>query len=388
MADDSDADKTEPASSRRIEQAREDGNVPQSRELSTFLVLMTAVVTFWVVSGWIARHGIVILRDGLTLSREQVFDTSFMYQQLSRLSLDALMVMIPFMAVMVVSAVAAPLAMGGLLFSFKAFQPDLTRLDPLNGLKRIISVQGAIELVKGLLKSSLIGSVGGWVLWSHRGEILALMSMPLETGVSTFSHLLLLAMLLIVSSLALIAMLDVPYQIWHYYDGLKMTKEELKQEYKEQEGDPQLKARIRSRQRDMARRRMMAAVPKADVVVTNPTHYAVALKYESSSMGAPTIVAKGADLIAQQIRELAAENKVPMLEAPPLARALYRHAEVGDQVPAGLYTAVAEVMAYVYQLNHFLTLGGLPPEEPQDLQIPEGMDPGARTDTDDETRQA
>ncbi len=156
-----------------------------------------------------------------------------------------------------------------------------------------------------------------------------------------------------------------------------MTKEEVKQEYKEMEGDPQLKARIRSRQRDMARRRMMAAVPKADVVVTNPTHYAVALKYESGSMGAPKVVAKGADLVAQAIRELAEEHKVPLLEAPPLARALFRHTEVGDQVPASLYTAVAEVMAYVYQLNQFLAGGGLPPEEPHDLDVPPEMDPGA-----------
>jgi flagellar biosynthetic protein FlhB len=171
----------------------------------------------------------------------------------------------------------------------------------------------------------------------------------------------------------------VPFQLWQYYDRLKMTREELRQEHKEMEGDPQLKARIRSQQREIARRRMMSEVPKADVVVTNPTHFAVALKYDSATMAAPKIVAKGMNLVALRIRELAAENKVPVLEAPPLARALHRHAEIGDQVPAGLYTAVAEVMAYVYQLNQFMASGGalLPPELPGAIAVPTDLDPGA-----------
>ncbi len=381
MAEGSDQEKTEPASGRRIEQARADGNVPHSRELSSFLIMITAVVTLLVVARWLVAHASGLMRAGLSFGREQSFNSEYMYEQLSRLSIDALLALVPFFAMMLVAAVAAPVMMGGLIFSFKAFQLDLNRLDPVNGLKRVVSLNGLAELVKGLLKSGLVGFVGAWVLWSQRGEIVALMSMPLEPGMSMFGDMLLMSLLWIVASLALVAALDVPFQLWHYYHGLKMTKEELKQEYKEMEGDPQLKARIRSRQRDMARRRMMAAVPKADVVVTNPTHYAVALKYEAGKMGAPTVVAKGADLVAQAIRELAEEHRVPLLEAPPLARALFRHAEVGDQVPAALYTAVAEVMAYVYQLNHFLAQGGLPPEEPHDLDVPPEMDPGAAAAT-------
>jgi len=191
-----------------------------------------------------------------------------------------------------------------------------------------------------------------------------------------FSHMVLVCSLLVIASLALVAGIDVPFQLWQYHDRMKMTKEDLKQELKEQEGDPQIKARIRARQREMAKRRMMEAVPKADVVVTNPTHFAVAIKYEAGKMGAPTVVAKGADLVAQAIRALAVENHVPLLEAPPLARALFRHTEIGDQIPAALYTAVAEVMAYVYRLNQFLSLGGLPPDEPHDLPVPESLDPG------------
>lgn len=377
MAEDSDLEKTEPASGRRLEQARADGNVPHSRELSTLVVLMSAVVVFWVVSSWLVQHVSALMRDGISVTRRQMFEAQFMYEHLTDLSLDALLAITPFFALMVVASIVPSVVMGGLIFSFKSFQLDLNRLNPINGIKRVVSLNGLAEMFKGVAKAVLIGSVGSWVLWSQRGDILALVSMPMEVGFAWFGHMLMMSLLLIVSSLILIAAADVPFQLWHYHNGLKMTKEELKREYKEMEGDPQLKGRIRARQRDMARRRMMAAVPKADVVVTNPTHYAVALKYEASGMGAPTVVAKGADLVAQAIRELAAEHNVPLLEAPPLARALFRHTELGDQIPAALYTAVAEVMAYVFQLNHYLTQGGLPPEEPHDLPVPRELDPGA-----------
>ena len=183
--------------------------------------------------------------------------------------------------------------------------------------------------------------------------------------------------MLIVSSLALIAAIDVPFQLWEYHRRLRMTKEEVRQETKEQEGDPQIKARIRAAQREMSRRRMMTNVPTADVVVTNPTHYAVALKYDPDKAGAPIVVAKGMNLIALNIRELARENSVPILEAPPLARALYANCELEQQIPAALYTVVAEVMAWVFQLNHWMAEGGLPPEQPTGLAVPEGMDPAA-----------
>jgi flagellar biosynthetic protein FlhB len=194
---------------------------------------------------------------------------------------------------------------------------------------------------------------------------------------ASFGHMIVFAMIGLVAGLALIAAIDVPFQLWRYYAGLRMTKEELRQEMKEMEGDPHLKARIRSQQREMARKRMMAEVPKADVVVTNPTHFAVALKYDRDRMGAPQVVAKGMSLVAQKIRELAVTNGVPVVEAPPLARALYRHTEIGEQVPAALYTAVAEILAYVYQLNQYLTTGNvLPPVPPQAIGVPDGMDPG------------
>ena len=192
-----------------------------------------------------------------------------------------------------------------------------------------------------------------------------------------FSETVAFSALMIVLSLGLLALIDVPFQLWQYHKKLRMTKEEVKREGKEQEGDPQVKGRIRAMQREMARRRMMAEVPKADVVVTNPTHFSVALKYDAQRMGAPVVIAKGRGETALKIRELARENKVPVLEAAPLARALYKHCELEQAIPAALFTAVAEVMAYVYQLDTWMKEGGLPPPPPAHLPVPAGMDPGS-----------
>ena len=377
MAEGSDLEKTEAASSRRIEQAREDGQVPQSRELQSFLLLMAGVLALWVSSQWMYQHVGQLMRDGLMVDRQQAFNPQAMEQVFTRLGGEGLLAIAPLLAVLMVAAVAGPLAMGGINFSTKAFELNPGRMNPLNGIKRMFSLNGLVELFKSTLKAALVGGVAAWLLWHNRDDLLGLLAMPLESGLAQFGHMLLVACLTLVMGLAVIAGIDVPYQLWQYYHGLRMTKEEVKRENKESEGDPKVKSRIRARQREMARRRMMESVPKADVVVTNPTHYAVALKYDAARMGAPTVVAKGADLVAEVIRELAAEHHVPLLEAPPLARALFRHAEVGQQVPAALYTAVAEVMAYVYQLNNFLSQGGLPPLAPADLPVPAGMDPAS-----------
>jgi flagellar biosynthetic protein FlhB len=269
--------------------------------------------------------------------------------------------------------------MGGWIFSPKAFQLDFTRMDPVKGLGRMFSWQSIAELVKAILKALLIGGVLYWVVRHEQDRLFALLAQPIETGLTSFSQVLFFSFVALIGGLALIVAIDVPFQLWQYHDRLKMTREELKKEARESEGDPQLKARIRSQQREMARSRMMSQVPKADVVVTNPTHFAIALKYDGASMGAPVVVAKGMNLIAGRIREIAAENQVPQLEAPPLARALYRHAEVGDQIPASLFAAVAEVMAWVYQMNEFAAnaAGTLLPTPPALIAVPDGLDPGA-----------
>ncbi len=380
MAEESDLEKTEAPSQRRLEQAREEGQVPQSRELSTFLVMMAGVAGLWVMGHWVADRLFGLMKRGLSFDRAEAYDGAAMLASFSHLFSDALLTLLPLFLILLIAAVSAPVLLGGAVFSPKVLSADLTRLDPLKGFERMFSVHGLAEMVKAILKSILVGGIGAWAIWREKDHLFALMREPLETGMPDFAGTILFSSLLVVTSLGLLALIDVPFQLWQYHSKLKMSKEELKQEMKEQEGDPQIKARIRSMQREMARRRMMEAVPKADVVVTNPTHYAVALKYDAERMGAPVVVAKGLNLVALRIRELAKEHEVPVLEAPPLARALYAHCELEHAIPATLYTAVAEVMAYVFQLNHWLATGGLPPELPADLPVPPDLDPATLAD--------
>ncbi|MBI5861630.1 MAG: flagellar type III secretion system protein FlhB [Rhodocyclales bacterium] len=378
MAEESDLERTEPASARRLEQAREDGNVPHSRELVAFMVMAAGAGTFWVLGGWIA-HGVAdLVRQGLSFNRAAAFDTAIMRGSTLAMTADAFAYVGPLFVIIIAAIIATPFVMGGWVFSPKAFTLDLTRIDPIKGLGRMFSWQSIAELVKAILKALLIGGVLYWVVRHEQDRLFALLAQPVETGLVAFSQVLFFSFVALIGGLAVIAAIDVPFQLWQYHDRLKMTREELKKESRESEGDPQLKARIRSQQREMARSRMMSEVPKADVVVTNPTHFAVALKYDSGAMGAPIVVAKGMNLIAQRIRDLASDNKVPLLEAPPLARALYRHADVGDQIPAPLYAAVAEVMAYIYQLNQFAASAGamLPPTAPALIAVPAELDPG------------
>ncbi|MDO9597067.1 MAG: flagellar biosynthesis protein FlhB [Azoarcus sp.] len=377
MAEESDLEKTEPASPRRIEQAREEGQVPQSRELSTFLVTMTGVATLWLFGGWMADRLYGLLRRAFAFEREMAFDHVLMLDGLNIQLGGALLTLMPLFLTLLVAAVASPIALGGLVFSSKALGPNFGRMNPIKGLGRMFSVHGLAEMVKAMLKALLIGGVAATVLWMSKDHLFDFMVEPLEVAMPDFADTVAFTALLITSSLGLLALMDVPFQLWQYHKKLRMTKEEVKREGKEQEGDPQLKGRIRAMQREMARRRMMSEVPKADVVVTNPTHFSVALKYDANKMAAPIVVAKGRGELALKIREIARENNVALLEAPPLARALYTHCELEQAVPAALFTAVAEVMAYVYQLNHWVANGGLPPQLPAELPVPEGLDPGA-----------
>lgn len=375
MAEDSDLERTEPASGRRLEQAREEGQVPHSRELSSFLVLMAGTAALWIMGPTLADNIARILRRGLTVDRNAAFDTEALPHLFLSMAGDALVAMGPFFLVLIGAALATPFLLGGFNFSSKAFSPDFTRMSPLSGIKRMFSVNSVAELVKAVLKSILVASVAAWVMMHEREAVFALIGQPIDVGLRSISHVVLYSTLVIVASLALIAAIDVPYQLWQYYSRLRMTKEETKQEFKELEGDPQVKGRIRSMQRERARKRMMSAVPQAQVVVTNPTHYAVALQYDDKHP-APRVVAKGSGLIAQKIREIAEAHGVPLLEAPPLARALFRHTEIGDLIPPTLYRAVAEVMAYVYQLNHYIAHGGFAPSAPAELPVPPALDPG------------
>lgn len=380
MAEDSDLEKTEAATGKRIEKAREEGKVVQSKELAIFIQLMAAVGGLMLMGSYIMEKLIAITRHGLTLDRAAAFDPTMMMTRFMHDTGGALIAFLPLILLLVLAAFAGPLLMGGWNFTWKPLTPNFTKINPISGIKRIISLNSLMELSKASIKATIIGSIGAWVIWSYKDELFSLATESLGAGVSHMGDILFTSALFMVSSLILIVLADVPYQIWHYGKDLRMTKEEVKQENKEMEGDPQIKARIRSAQRDAARKRMMGAVPKADVIITNPTHYAVALKYEEGKMTAPQIVAKGMGLIAERILELAQENAVPILEAPPLARALYRHANIGDTVPERLYTAVAEVLAYVYQLRNpeYAEHRPLKPHHlpvPADMDIPEAPEP-------------
>jgi flagellar biosynthetic protein FlhB len=375
MAEESDLERTEPASPKRLEQAREEGDVPRSRELSTCTILLAAGGALWAAGDSVIKQLDRALIGALSMDRAQIYDPALVFSRVGAELFDVLFAFAPVALLMVVVALASPLLIGGWLFSAKALQPNFSRLNPVAGLGNLFSSRSLVELLKAIAKALLVGSVAFMVVMGQKNAIFGLISEPLQTSAAHIGRLLGICFLSIVGALVLIAAIDAPYQMWHYANKLKMTRQEIIQESKEANGNPQIKAKIRAQQREIARRRMMSEEPTADVVVTNPTHYAVALKYTEGSMRAPKVVAKGADTVAAKIRELAAENKVPLLEAPPLARALYRHTELGDEIPDTLYAAVAEVLAYVFQLRTFSNFGGVRPVEPGDLPVPKDMDP-------------
>jgi flagellar biosynthetic protein FlhB len=263
---------------------------------------------------------------------------------------------------------------GGWLFSAGAVTPDFGRSNPISGIARLFSVNSLAELGKAIAKSTVIGGIGYLVITHYKAEMIAMAALPLESSISYLGAMAISAFIYITAGMLIIVGIDVPFQLWEYYRKLKMTKEEVRQEMKESEGDPQLKGKIRSMQREMARKRMMSEVPKADVIVTNPTHYAVAIRYDETTMRTPRVVAKGTYLLATRIQEIASEHRIPILRTPPLARALYKYAELEAEIPVALFTAVAEVLAYVYQLRSFHTQGGTMPVLPEELSVPEGMD--------------
>lgn len=320
-----------------------------------------------------------MLRNGLAFDQRVPLDPGVMMEQAVQGFGQALMTLLPIFGLLAVIAVLSSVVLGGIVISGKPLQPNLSKLSPLAGLKRMFSSQTVVELVKALAKALLVGGVAVWVIWRYHDDMLGLMHVAPSAALTRALTIVAICCALIVASLAVIVALDVPWQIWSHLKKLRMSKEDVRQEHKESEGDPHVKARIRQQQRQAARRRMMADVPKADVVVTNPTHYAVALRYDESKSGAPRVLAKGTGLIAAKIRELAAEHKIPTLEAPPLARALHQHVELGQEIPAELYTAVAEVLAWVFQLRSWRAGWGTEPTAPSRLPVPAALDPQAKT---------
>jgi flagellar biosynthetic protein FlhB len=376
MADSSNAEKTEPASAKRLKQARESGDIPRSREVATFTVLMTAGVGLWMLGGGVVNKLSSTLEHGLSLDREQIYNPAVLIERITADIGGVMLACLPLAVAIMLVAVVSPLLIGGWNFSAKSFMPNFGKLNPLNGLGNMVSSNALIELLKALAKTLLVGAVAWYVVVSEKDAVVGLAVEPLGAAVSHLGGLVAKAFLIMVGALGAIAVLDGPYQKWHYANKLKMTRQEVIQESKESDGNPQIKGKIRQMQREMAKKRMMSNVPTADVVVTNPTHFAVALKYADGKQGAPRVVAKGTDEVAARIREIAKENKVALLEAPALARALYKHTDIDDEIPEALYSAVAEVLAYVYQLRAY-TKGTSDryPDRPKKLPVPPEMDP-------------
>jgi flagellar biosynthetic protein FlhB len=376
MAEASNAEKTEPASAKRLRDARRNGDIPRSKEVPTFTVLMTAGAGLWMLGGGVVDKLSTTLQRGLSLDREQITNPNALIERIGADIGGVMLACLPLALTVMLVAVASPLLIGGWNFSSKSFLPNFGKLNPMNGLGNLVSSNALVELLKAVAKTLLVGAVAWYVVISEKDAVVSLAVEPIGAAISHLGGLVARAFLIMTSALGAIAILDGPYQKWHYANKLKMTRQEVIQESKESDGNPQIKGKIRQLQREMARKRMMSNVPTADVVVTNPTHFAVALKYADNGRGAPRVVAKGTDDVAAKIREIAKEHKVALLEAPALARALYKHTDIDDEIPEALYSAVAEVLAYVYQLRAYKKgSSDHYPDRPNKLPVPPEMDP-------------
>ncbi len=360
----SDQEKTEQPTGKRLEDAREEGQVPRSQDFNTAAVLLLAGGGLRMFGASIGEALAQMMHSGLQLSTAQEFDPKLALATAGSELMHALLACAPLFGLTVLAALAAPMALGGWNFSVQSLAPDFTRLDPIAGFGRLFSLRALVDLTKAFAKFLLVAGTAFLVLRSQAAHMLALGNEPLEAGVADSVRLVSSAMLIMSGTLGLIAALDVPWQLWQHHKKLRMTRQEIRDEAKESDGSPETKGRVRRMQRDLMRRRMMHEIPTADVVVTNPTHFAVALRYDEGRMRAPRVVAKGADLIAARIREIATEHTVPVFEAPPLARALFHNVEIGGEIPTALYVAVAQVLTYIYRLKTARAAGQLPPEPP------------------------
>jgi len=375
MAADEAQNRHLPPTERRLRKAREDGQVARSRDLGHLVVMAAALALLMLAAPSLTRWLEGLLKSGLHFDWQTVSTPLHMQQRLAALFVPALLVCVVIgSAVSGVSAAAAWLS-GGWAWTGKPLQPDFSRLNPLSGLGRVISKHQLGEMLKACVLALLLGSVGGFYLQAHLQDFALTQSMPLKEAFSVAGSRILTGLWMLVLVLALFALVDVPLQRFLLRSRLKMSMQEIKEEHKQQEGSPEIKGRIKQRMREIGRRRMLAAVPQADLVVMNPTHYAVALKYDEDKMAAPRVVAKGTDLLAFKIRDLARDHKVPVLQAPPLARALYAHAELDREIPLALYSAVAQVLAHVFQLRAAM-LGRAPmPGDLAEVAVPPELDP-------------
>lgn len=366
-------ERTEEATPKRQQDSREKGQIARSKELNTLLVMLVSGAGLMFLGQNLVEGLMQIMRDSLIMDRADIFDPNAMWVAFIKSLYSALDATLPLFLLLVMIAVIAPMALGGWSFTLKPLQPDITKLDPIKGMGKVFSAKGLMELAKALAKFLLVGSVGYILLMLKLPDFIALGSLDLSHGIALLGRDLIWAFILLSCALILVVLVDVPFQLWDHKRQQKMTLQEVKDEHKDTEGSPDVKRRIRQTQMEFATRRMMEEVPRADVVVTNPTHYAVALRYDQEKMGAPIVVALGVDEVAGHIRRIALAHDVPILSAPPLARALFFNTKLDVEIPSGLYLAVAQILAYVYQLRHYDTKGGIAPEFSGDVPIPDDL---------------
>ncbi|TDR82667.1 flagellar biosynthesis protein FlhB [Paludibacterium purpuratum] len=377
MAEDSDLERTEAATGKRLEEARSQGNIPRSRELSTFALTMTGVAMLMSQGGKLSHYIMDLTRRVLTFDHAALLSPDNMLERFKDAIFGTLWQMAPILGTLFFVALFVPMLIGGWNFTTKAVEPNFGKFNLISGLGRLVSLNSATEALKAILKSLLIGGVATTVLWKQRQEIIGIGQMPLESGLAKLVDMMIHNFFIIAGAMILLVAIDAPYQLWSYHKKLRMTKDEVKREYKEQEGSPEVKGKIRQMQREAARRRMMQAVPTANVIVTNPTHYAVALLYKEG-MRAPQVVAKGSLILAEKIIDLAQENRIAIMRVPSFARALYFNTEPGDEIPSRLYAAAAQVLAYVHQLKLYEINGGLAPVYPDQIEVPADLDPQSK----------
>jgi flagellar biosynthesis protein FlhB len=344
-------ERTEEPSPRRLQQARERGQIPRSRELTVFATMIGGSGALVAVGGSLAGRLSQMMRHGLSFDAKALLAPDSMYASLGDAGTIALTALLPVFGTLIVLVLLASVVLGGWNFSSQALAPDFSRLNPLAGVKRLLGLRGVSELGKALLKCAVVGAVcAGIVSWLF-GDVLLLGRMVPREAIARGAGLTSWAFVWLCASLALVAAVDVPLQLFQFKRSLRMTRQELRDESKELDGRPETKQRIRQMQQTIARRRMMHKVPAADVVIVNPTHFAVALKYDARKMRAPVVLAKGVDLVAQNIRRIAEEHRVPVFESPKLARALYRTTDLNKEIPNGLYVAVAQVLSYIFRVR-------------------------------------
>lgn len=365
MAEKDTTEKTEQPTAKKLEDARKKGQVPRSVDVGAAAVSLTAIGMMFLFGGRIAEELGRLMVEGLTVTREDLLNEHITARSFAFESYHGMLAIAPLLGATFVAAIAAPALIGGWNFSSEALGFKGSRINPLSGIARMFSARSLVELLKSLAKFVFVGGVGVWVLSAQTDKLLHLARQPVTSAILSVAEITAFAALAMASTLIVIALIDGPFQLWKYLQEMRMSREDIKQEYKESDGSPETRSRIRSVQAAMARGRMMQDVPDATVVVTNPTHFAVALRYDEQRHGAPIVVAKGADEVAARIRELAAKHSVPLVSAPPLARAMFRYVDVGREIPSPLYVAVAKVLTYVWQLRAAIANGADKPKLPE-----------------------